>query len=101
MRTEEGNTMPLPANRSDLLGRKIFYGIRPEDIIVGAGRGAVARISTIEPTGAETLLLCKVGSVNTTVVLRERMALGPGDDIPLTFPAEKLHLFDGATGRRL
>jgi multiple sugar transport system ATP-binding protein len=101
MRTEEGAVLPIPAGRSDLAGRKITYGIRPEDIIVGAGPGAVARISTVEPTGAETLLLCKLGSVHTVVVSRERVTLGPGDDIALTFPTERLHLFDQATGRRL
>ena len=53
------------------------------------------------PTGAETLLLCKVGSVNTVVVSRERVVLGPGDDIALVFPTERLHIFDQATGRRL
>jgi len=101
MRTAEGGVMPLPTGRSDLVGRKIVYGIRPEDIVVGAGPGAVARISTVEPTGAETLLLCKVGSVSTVVVSRERVTLGPGDDISLIFPDERLHLFDEATGRRL
>ncbi|MCC2613819.1 sn-glycerol-3-phosphate ABC transporter ATP-binding protein UgpC [Neorhizobium sp. Rsf11] len=101
MRTQEDVVMPLPSGRSDLAGRRIVYGIRPEDIVVGAGPGVVASISTIEPTGAETLLLCKVGSVNTVVVSRERVRLGPGDDISLIFPIERLHLFDEATGRRI
>ena len=101
MRTADGALMPLPVGRSDLVGRKIVYGIRPEDIVVGEGAGAVARISTVEPTGAETLLLCKVGSVSTVVVSRERVTLGPGDDISLTFPTQSLHLFDQATGRRV
>jgi len=101
MRTEEGAALPLPADRYNLAGRRIIYGIRPEDIVVGAGSGPTARISTVEPTGAETLLLCKVGSVSTVVVSRERVTLGPGDDIALTFPTERLHLFDQATGRRL
>ncbi len=101
VRTEEGATMPLPADRTDLAGRRIVYGIRPEDIVVGSGPGAVARISTVEPTGAETLLLCKVGKVNTVVISRDRAKLSPGDDIALSFPTEKLHLFDQATGCRL
>jgi multiple sugar transport system ATP-binding protein len=101
LRTEEGAVMPLPVGRSDLAGRKIVYGIRPEDVVVGNGPGAIARISTVEPTGAETLLLCKVGSINTVVVSRERVTVGPGDEIALTFPTERLHLFDQATGRRL
>lgn len=101
MRTETGVIMPLPANRMDLSGRKIVYGIRPEDIEFGSGPRATARVSTVEPTGAETLLLCKVGNVNTVVVSRERVTLGPGDDISLTFPTGRLHLFDQTTGRRL
>lgn len=101
MRTAEGAVLPLPTGRSDLADREIVYGIRPEDIVVGNGPGVTARISTVEPTGAEMLLLCKVGSVGTVVVSRERLTLGPGDDIALTFPTEKLHLFDLATGRRL
>jgi multiple sugar transport system ATP-binding protein len=101
LRTEEGAALPLPAGRSDLVGKRIVYGIRPEDILVGNGPGATARISTVEPTGAETLLLCKLGSVNMVVVSRERVAVGPGSEIALTFPTERLHLFDKSSGRRL
>ena len=101
VRTEEGTTLPLAPEQSALVGRKIAYGIRPEDAVVSDRAGVPARISTVEPTGAETLLLCKIGSVNTVVVSRKRVTVGPGDTIRLTFPTERLQLFDHATGQRL
>jgi multiple sugar transport system ATP-binding protein len=101
LRMDQGAVLPLPADCAATVGQLITFGIRPEDIVIGDGPGVVARISTVEPTGAETLLLCKIGDATTVVISRTRAAVGPGDEIQLCFPAEKMHLFDQATGQRL
>lgn len=101
LRMDLGAILPLPAHCSAVAGDKVVVGIRPEDIVIGDGPGVVARISTVEPTGSETLLLCKVGAASTVVVSRERVMVGPGDEIALVFPSERLHLFDQTSGHRL
>ncbi|MEO3388088.1 sn-glycerol-3-phosphate ABC transporter ATP-binding protein UgpC [Mesorhizobium sp. CAU 1741] len=101
LRMDQGAVLPVPQDCPAVAGHKVVFGIRPEDILIADGPGVVARISTVEPTGAETLLLCKVGDITTVVISRTRPTVGPGDEIALSFPAERLHLFDQATGRRL
>jgi multiple sugar transport system ATP-binding protein len=101
LRIEDGQAIPLIAAQEDLVGREIICGVRPEHIIVADGAGIKARISTVEPTGAETLLLCRVGDTATVVIARDRVNVGPGDEITLSLPPERLHLFDKASGKRL
>jgi len=74
-------------------------GVRPEDVVLGAG-GVSARILTVEPLGAETVILLEVGGA------RVHALAGPG---PLLHPHEttSLRVIPGTTlffdrdGRRL
>jgi len=74
-------------------------GVRPEDVVLGAG-GVPARVLTVEPLGAETVILLEVGGS------RVHALAGPG---PLLHPHEttSLRVIPGTTlffdreGRRL
>jgi sn-glycerol 3-phosphate transport system ATP-binding protein len=82
----------------------LLLGIRPEDIGLGApaleGGGQPARIETVEYLGADSVVSCVVGSERLTVRAPGRVALEPGAPVRLSWPAERIHLFDAATGRR-
>lgn len=96
--------VPLPAKISDCLGRKVVLGIRPDNIrTVAAGTpGAVdATVSVIEPTGSETLVNLNAGRTQLLVVLKARLSVEPGKAMAICFDAEKSHLFDRGTGKRL
>src|SRR3982751_2858013 len=55
---------PLPAGLVNVAhGQSVSYGIRPGDLELGGGDGAIAaQVIVVEPTGAETELLLQVGT---------------------------------------
>ncbi|ANY84087.1 sugar ABC transporter ATP-binding protein (plasmid) [Microvirga ossetica] len=92
--------LPLGPKPSALPGRPVIYGIRPEHIQI-AQDGAPAEIIVIEPTGAETQVVAKLGSTQITCVFRERLQLRPGEIIHVKPDPAHVHLFDKITERRL
>ena len=81
-------------------GREAVYGVRPEDIRLDPA-GVPAQVMQVEPTGADTHVIARVGAHDVVAAFRERHALKPGDAIGLTPAVERVHLFDRATGLRL
>ncbi|WP_054312778.1 sn-glycerol-3-phosphate ABC transporter ATP-binding protein UgpC [Mesorhizobium sp. 1M-11] len=96
----DGGRMPLPGKVDLERGAEVVYGLRPEHVTIGEG-GVDAEVILIEPTGAETQIVCRIGAENVVVALRDRIAVSAGDTLSLIPDLGKLHLFDGITGRRL
>jgi multiple sugar transport system ATP-binding protein len=100
--TAEGQQWPVSANTHLTEGQGVHYGIRPTDISLGAaGASVTAVVVVVEPTGAETELLVQVGDAKVVVVLHGRTDAKPGDTVGLVVKADKVHLFDGDTERRI
>ena len=97
---EDGTALPLPPGIAVTAGAEITYGVRPEHLGVGSD-GLAGTVSVVEPTGSETHVVLRVGAKDVVAMFRDRVSFRPGD--PLTFApeAEKVHLFDKATGARL
>ncbi|OLP62053.1 sugar ABC transporter ATP-binding protein [Xaviernesmea oryzae] len=96
-RLKDGATvLPLPPG---IASTPTTYGIRPEDIAL-ADEGVAATVAVIEPTGAETHLVVRLGQENVTVVTKDRLSLEPGQTVYLSPKLARLHLF-GTDGRRL
>ena len=55
----------------------------------------------VEPTGAETELLVKVGEFNLVVTLHGRTDAQPGETVYLHIDPAKTHVFDAASEQRL
>src|SRR5213078_2011021 len=89
-----------PANGRTTEGQQVKYGIRPEHL-EPASSGIPAEIIVIEPMGAETELLVKIGDTSLTVMTRGRSNAGPGERIFLAPQAANAHLFDSASGIRI
>jgi multiple sugar transport system ATP-binding protein len=81
-------------------GRGVVFGIRPEEIRIGA-EGADARLIVVEPTGSETLLSIDFAGRELTCLLRQRADLSPGQDVKLSFETNSIHFFDSETGVRI
>ncbi len=79
-------------------GREVLLGIRPEHLAV-ASDGLEAEVVVVEPTGADTLIFCKVGGADVTAVVRERHAFHPGERVRLK--PQLTYLFDPESGARL
>jgi multiple sugar transport system ATP-binding protein len=81
-------------------GQAVRYGIRPTDLSLAAS-GIPAEVVVVEPTGAETELLVRVGSEQLTLVLHGRTDAAPGSTVHLAVDAAKAHTFDRGSGLRL
>jgi multiple sugar transport system ATP-binding protein len=90
----------LPAGVGAEAGRPVVYGIRPEHLEL-AEEGFPARVRGVEPTGAETLTYLRFGEGEVVALFRDRHELEPGQEVRLRPRADKAHLFDAASGRRL
>jgi multiple sugar transport system ATP-binding protein len=90
----------LPAGAGAEPGRPVIYGIRPEHLEL-AEEGFPARVRVVEPTGAETLTYLRFGEGEVVALFRDRHELEPGQEVRLRPRADKAHLFDAASGRRL
>ena len=101
-----GTRWPVPALASGGTGQAVHYGIRPGDIhLAPTGHGIAAKVIVVEPTGAETELLLEVGGPGQTtqlvVVIHGRTAAKPDETVYLAIDADKAHVFDTASGKRL
>ena len=84
---------------SDLPSTEVMLGIRPEHLTRGPGLQAVVRL--VENLGSEEVAHCTVGDARVCVRGPRPLGLAAGDAVELTATADRLHLFDRSTGRRL
>ena len=89
-----------PASSPAKEGQAVKYGIRPEHLHIGTS-GAAGTVAVVEPMGAETEVLVKVGAQTLTVMTHGRPSWGPGEKICLEPQAAHAHVFDAASGRRI
>ncbi|TMG76809.1 MAG: sn-glycerol-3-phosphate ABC transporter ATP-binding protein UgpC [Betaproteobacteria bacterium] len=80
-----------PANGRAAAGQRVRYGIRPEHLEPAAA-GIAAEVIVVEPMGAETEIVAKVGDASLTVMLRGRASAGPGERIHLAPQASHVAL---------
>jgi multiple sugar transport system ATP-binding protein len=90
-------------------GESVVLGLRPEHFALGDGlNGSTAArfslpVQYTEKTGADATTYLKAGNGLVAVsIAPERAAqFRPGEAVDVSFPHDKLHLFDAASGRRL
>ena len=100
--TENGTTLPLPPDRGPAEGARVSYGIRPEHWTLSAnGQGIPVKVSVVEPTGPEILVICRMDEREIQASFHERHDIRPGQDITLAPLPEAAHLFDGENGNRI
>jgi multiple sugar transport system ATP-binding protein len=96
--TRGGGRLAL-AGRAAPGGDAVEAGIRPEHFIIGATDDAIAiKVDVVEPTGSETHVYGSVGEDTVRAVFRDRIAVKPGDRLPVSVAPANIHLFDKATG---
>jgi multiple sugar transport system ATP-binding protein len=93
---------------SSAAGRKVTVGVRPEDISLGeiAGDGARyhrcdASIDVTESLGNEVIFHLRCGGVPLAVREPAARKGSPGERVTIAIDLEKIHLFDGESGKRL
>ena len=81
----------------------VQLGVRPEHVAIGANRPNQldAEVELVEPMGAETIVWCRIAGEPLSVRVEGETTIAAGDRLPVTFPVERVNLFDGKTGLRL
>jgi multiple sugar transport system ATP-binding protein len=98
----QGQRWPTVAQAQGQDGQAVQYGVRPGDLRLSTtGQGIPAKVVVVEPTGAETELLLRVGDADLICVLHGRTNARPDDTVLLEIAPEKTHVFDSAGGQRL
>src|SRR5206468_9379132 len=85
-------------------GLDVSYGVRPEHLAVvqrGSADSVPGEVVVVEPTGAETELLVRMGTSQISVISHGRASIGPGDQIALRVAPGSVHLFDRKSGARI
>jgi multiple sugar transport system ATP-binding protein len=97
-------SLPPGDGLDGLAGGRAVLGVRPEDLSLAAAdstsaAGTVdATVTVTEPLGDSLLLECLVGDDTVRVQATPRTDVSSGDPVTLLPDAERLHLFDRASG---
>ena len=100
----DGTRLPAPPHSAGSDGLPVIFGTRPEHLALSSssGEGGIAtEVGVVEPTGADTLVTCRHGGRELSVVFHDRHVFAPGSTIHLQPDVGRAHLFDAGSGRRL
>jgi len=101
---------PVPAAAASWIGRSVVLGIRPECIAeptryFGDAPGATVMIAApvemIEPTGAETIVVLRLGDERALARVSPDLHYRLGETARFAVDTRKINLFDPATGDRI
>ncbi len=97
----DGARLPAPVTGAEE-GAEVVYGIRPEHLgLAPDGQGLAARVSVVEPTGADTHVFAHTAHGEVLAVFRERHAFEPGQPIALRPDLAHAHVFEAPGGKRI
>jgi multiple sugar transport system ATP-binding protein len=98
----DGTRLPVPSMNGGSAGQPVIFGIRPEHAQLATDAGGVeVEVGVVEPTGANIQVYSELAGQPVCAIFTERRDFRPGQTIRLNFPADKIHLFDAQSGRRL
>jgi multiple sugar transport system ATP-binding protein len=102
--------LPVPAEAESWIGREVVLGIRPECIAEptrhfgdapDAALTIAALVEMLEPTGAETVVVLRLGDERALARVSPDLRHRLGEAAQFAVDARKISLFDPATGDRI
>jgi multiple sugar transport system ATP-binding protein len=102
--------LPLPAEAGSWIGREVVLGIRPECIAEptrhfgdasDAALTMAALVEMIEPTGAETIVVLRLGEERVLGRVSPDLRYRLGETARFAVDTRKISLFDPGTGDRI
>jgi len=107
---EAAMRFPVPAAAESWIGREVVLGIRPECIaeptrhfsdVPGSVLTVAAPVEMIEPTGAETIVVLRVGDERALGRVSPDLQPRLGETARFAIDTRKINLFDPASGDRI
>ena len=93
--------LSLPEIFSKHVGRKVTFGIRPNDVEPSKDGNIVGKLEIAEKTGAEKQMHLNIDGVSFVAVVPRQLEGQSGDIIHFNVQPEKIHVFDQSTGERI
>lgn len=94
-------SLALPLTRATrylgCIDRPMLLGLRPEHIHEDPSGAVPAAVEVVEPMGAETSVVLRLGEAGFTARFGPETAVQPGTIIRLRFDLEQMHLIDPVT----
>ena len=104
-------SLPIPDDTAKALrdnghgNKDVILGIRPENLSVNDGKQehvpdackVDALVDFVEPLGSETYLHVKIQDISFLARTKGTTTITEGDNVPLVFDLNRLHLFDAAS----
>jgi ABC-type sugar transport system ATPase subunit len=99
---QSGLEVLVPPDRgAKAAGRgEVIVGVRPEDVEI-CDEGVPAEVSVVEPLGRDDLLEVHIGEATMRVLADPELKVKMGDNIQLSFNADKIQFFDAETEESL
>ena len=100
----DGQRLPLPLQTAERLGKRkrVIFGIRPEHMRDGAHAADLTlTVNALEPLGAHTLILGKVGPDKIVAQVDPRFPAKEGKPCTVRLDMKEGHFFDPETEERL
>ena len=97
----DGTCIPAPSAVRLEGGQSVIFGTRPENLSLEDQDAIAVQVVTVEPTGADTFVVCRHRGSEISAVFRERHSFTPGSTIHLRPDTTRGHLFDPESGIRL
>lgn len=97
---DAGFSLPVTANGATA-GQPLKFGVRPENLILESGAPVEGRVFDIEDHGVMKILTIDVGSNRLHATVSAQMKVALDDAIRFGWKADKVLLFDQASGMNL
>ena len=85
-------------------GRELTLGVRPSDIRPAEPddeNPVTITVNVTEPLGDATYVYFDVGDQTHTASIPANLQVSSNEEIPIAFPEERIHLFDGKSGEAI
>jgi multiple sugar transport system ATP-binding protein len=93
--------LPLSGRPAQVEGRRLIFGIRPEDLTLESGAPVEARVHDIENHGVEKILTLRSGDTTLRATVPAKTAVAFEDQVRFGWNPDKVVLFDGGSGDSL
>ncbi len=100
MMEAEGFRLPVVA-RGGTEGRKLMFGVRPENLVLESGAPVAGRVFDIEDHGVIKILTLEVGTSKLHATVPAQMKVKLDDEVRFGWKADKVLLFDAESGVNL
>lgn len=90
--------LPLTSQAAEVEGRKLIFGIRPEDLYLESGAPVEARVHDIENHGVEKILTLRSGDTTLRATVPAKTNVAFEQPVRFAWNPDKVVLFDGGSG---